>query len=70
MTDEQKRRAWVGDLIHDDDADRHGIVTDVYGGSTWVLRPERGPDQWTSQQPHRLRVIKTREERLREQNAG
>ncbi|GHG97807.1 hypothetical protein [Streptomyces rubradiris] len=69
MTDEQKRRAWVGDLIHGDDTDRHGIVTDVYGGTTWV--PERGPGRWASpRQPHRLRVIKAREERPRERNAG
>ncbi|MEU7089643.1 hypothetical protein OG350_30145 [Streptomyces achromogenes] len=69
MTGEQGRRAWVGDLIHDEDADRRGIVADVRGGATWVLRPEYGPDRWTSQRPDRLRVIKTREERLRERSA-
>ncbi|MCZ0205793.1 hypothetical protein OZK63_10255 [Streptomyces sp. UMAF16] len=69
MTGEQGRRAWVGDLIHDEDADRRGIVADVRVGATWVLRPEYGPDRWTSQRPDRLRVIKTREERLREQSA-
>ncbi|AJP01596.1 hypothetical protein TU94_08885 [Streptomyces cyaneogriseus subsp. noncyanogenus] len=66
MSGERKRRAWVGDLIHDQDADRRGIVEDVRGGATWVLRPEYGPHRWTSQQPDRLRVIKTREERLRD----
>ncbi|MCC9742100.1 hypothetical protein [Streptomyces sp. MNU89] len=65
MTGEETLRAWVGDLIHDEDADRRGIVADVRGGATWVLRPEHGPDRWTSRQPDRLRVIKTREERLR-----
>lgn len=69
MTGEQKRRAWVGDLIHDEDADRRGIVADVRGGTTWVLRPEYGPDRWTSRQPERLRVIKSREERLRDRDA-
>jgi hypothetical protein len=44
-------------------------VADVRGGATWVLRPEYGPDRWTSQRPDRLRVIKTREERLRERSA-
>ena len=55
MTGEQTRRAWMGDLIHDEDADRRGIVADVSGGATWVLRPEAGPDRWTSRRPDRLR---------------
>ncbi|CAL9399280.1 hypothetical protein SUDANB105_01417 [Streptomyces sp. enrichment culture] len=57
MTGEQKRRAWVGDLIHDEDAGRRGVVADVRGGVTWVLRPECGPGRWTSRRPERLRVI-------------
>ncbi|MFF8452367.1 hypothetical protein ACF06Q_32425 [Streptomyces leeuwenhoekii] len=69
MTGERKRRAWVGDLIHDEEADRRGIVTDVRGGAVWVLRPEYGPGRWSSRQPHRLRVIKTREERLPKRDA-
>ncbi|MEU0331814.1 hypothetical protein [Streptomyces sp. NPDC006193] len=69
MTGKQERCAWVGDLIHDEDADRRGIVADVRGGATWVLRSEHGPDRWTSRQPVRLRVIKTREERLRDRDA-
>ncbi|MFJ6985582.1 MULTISPECIES: hypothetical protein [unclassified Streptomyces] len=69
MTGGQERRAWVGDLVHDQDTERRGIVADVRGGATWVLRPEYGPDRWTSQQPDRLQVIKTREERLRERSA-
>jgi hypothetical protein len=69
MTGEQERRAWVGDLIHDEDADRRAIVADVRGGSTWVLRPEYGTHRWTSNRPDRLRVIKTREERLRDRDA-
>lgn len=69
MTGKKEGRAWVGDLIHDEDADRRGIVADVRGGATWELRPEHGPGQWTSQRPDRLRVIKTREERLRDRGA-
>ncbi|MFH9061334.1 hypothetical protein ACH4GM_08990 [Streptomyces coeruleorubidus] len=59
-----ERRPWVGDLIHDETADRRGVVTDVRGGAVWVLRPESGPGQWISRQPDRLRVLKPREERL------
>lgn len=46
--------AWVGDLVHDEDTGRRGIVTDVRGGSTWVLRPEFGTGRWTSRAPERL----------------
>jgi hypothetical protein len=55
----------LGDLIHDEDTDRRGTVTNVQG-DTWVLRPESGPYRWTSRPPDRLRLIRTREERLRE----
>ncbi|MEV5315378.1 MULTISPECIES: hypothetical protein [unclassified Streptomyces] len=48
---------------------RRGVVVDVRGGVTRVLRPECGPDRWTSRQPERLRVIKTREEGLRDRGA-
>ncbi|WP_406206109.1 hypothetical protein [Streptomyces decoyicus] len=56
---------WVGDLIHDEDAGRRGVVTDVRDGSLWVLRPECGPGQWTSEHPERLTVVTPREQ-LRE----
>jgi hypothetical protein len=59
-----RRRAWVGDLIHDEDADRRGIVTDVQGGRVWVLRPEAGPGRWTSDRPELLTVVTPRESRL------
>ncbi|UUN30469.1 hypothetical protein [Streptomyces sp. FIT100] len=59
MSGERKPR--VGDLIHDEDADRHGVVTDVRGGAVWVLRPESGPGQWTSRHPERLAVVTPRE---------
>ncbi|MFJ6631991.1 hypothetical protein ACIQMR_11430 [Streptomyces sp. NPDC091376] len=57
-----ERKPWVGDLIHDTDANRRGVVTDVRGGAVWVLRPESGPGQWTSRQPERLTVVTPREE--------
>ncbi|MFI8364585.1 hypothetical protein ACIGD1_31075 [Streptomyces sp. NPDC085612] len=66
MSGGEKRRAWVGDLVHDEDADRQGIVTDVRGGALWVLRPVYGTHRWTSPWPERLRVVRTREDRLRE----
>ncbi|MGW2466528.1 hypothetical protein [Streptomyces bauhiniae] len=53
--------AWVGDLVHDEDAGRRGIVTDVRGGAMWVLRPEFGTGQWTSLAPERLTVLMPRE---------
>ncbi|MFF3895514.1 hypothetical protein ACFYY3_20455 [Streptomyces sp. NPDC001812] len=57
-----ERTPWVGDLIHDENADRRGIVTDVRGGTVWVLRPESGPGQWTSEQPECLTLMIPREE--------
>ena len=36
-----KRSPWLGDLIHDKDADRRGIVTDVRGGTLWVILSSR-----------------------------
>ncbi|MFD5492433.1 hypothetical protein ACTWJ9_01910 [Streptomyces sp. GDS52] len=60
------RIAWVGDLIHAENADRCGIVTDVRGGAVWVLRPESGPGQWVSEQPERLTVVTSREEMRRQ----
>ncbi|MER8033389.1 hypothetical protein ABTZ78_30985 [Streptomyces bauhiniae] len=61
MSGEQGRGAWVGDLVHDEDADRRGIVTDVRGGTLWVLRPEYGTGQWTSESPERLTLLEARQ---------
>ncbi|MEU6083764.1 hypothetical protein [Streptomyces sp. NPDC047108] len=60
-----RRTPWVGDLIHDRDAGRRGIVTDVRGGALWVLRPESGPGRWTSPQPDHL-VLVTPRARMRD----
>ncbi|MER7664522.1 MULTISPECIES: hypothetical protein [unclassified Streptomyces] len=56
-----KRSPWVGDLIHDEDADRRAIVTDVSGGTLWVLRPEYGVGLWTSEHPERLTLLESRQ---------
>ncbi|UPZ28152.1 hypothetical protein MUK60_10185 [Streptomyces sp. LRE541] len=58
-----ERKPWVGDLIHDEEADRRGVVTDVRGGTVWVLRPETGAGEWTSEHPERLAVVTPRERR-------
>ncbi|MFG2061751.1 hypothetical protein ACGFIK_10040 [Micromonospora sp. NPDC048871] len=57
-------RAWVGDLVHDEDAAEPGIVTDVLDETIWVLRPEFGSGLWTCADPGRLTVITPRAERV------
>ncbi|MEV6457105.1 hypothetical protein AB0M66_00525 [Streptomyces albidoflavus] len=58
------RTPWVGDLVHDEEAGRRGIVTDVLGGTVWVVRPEYGVERWTSERPERLTLLTPREEML------
>ncbi|WP_049570403.1 hypothetical protein [Streptomyces sp. SBT349] len=53
---------WIGDEVHDEDAGRDGIVTDVRDG-IYVLRPPLGTTEWTSAHPHRLTVVVPREQR-------
>ncbi|MEU2155212.1 hypothetical protein ABZ532_09335 [Streptomyces sp. NPDC019396] len=57
-----ERKPWVGDVVHDEEADRRGVVTDVRGGAVWVLRPEYGLEQWTSERPEQLTVVTPREQ--------
>ncbi|GGM29642.1 hypothetical protein GCM10011608_12940 [Micromonospora sonchi] len=57
-------RAWVGDLVHDEDAAQPGIVTDVLSETIWVLRPEVGSGKWVCMNPERLTVITPRAERV------
>ncbi|WP_371619946.1 hypothetical protein [Streptomyces sp. NBC_00454] len=59
------QRAWVGD--HVKDANGHGvIVTDVRGGTTWVLRPVYGgtSSQWETDDPDALTVLRRRADRI------
>ncbi|MFF8456980.1 hypothetical protein ACF06T_20865 [Streptomyces albidoflavus] len=58
------RTPWVGDLVHDEEAGRRRIVTDVRGGTVWVVRPEYGVERWTSERPERLTLLTPREEML------
>ncbi|MCT9077890.1 hypothetical protein [Streptomyces fulvoviolaceus] len=62
---EERPRVWVGDQVHDANADREGIVTDVKGG-TYVLRPVyMWSGTWTAPSDKGLEVTVSREERLR-----
>ncbi len=55
-------KPWVGDLVHDEGADRTGVVSDVRDG-VYVLRPDNGPGHWLCDAPGRLTVVVPREER-------
>ncbi|MEE4596738.1 hypothetical protein V2J94_33455 [Streptomyces sp. DSM 41524] len=55
MTGERQCR--MGNLTHDEDTARLGIVTDMDSGAVGVLRPHIGPGQWTSRQPEGLTVL-------------
>ncbi|GAA3175878.1 MULTISPECIES: hypothetical protein [Streptomyces] len=52
------RRAWVGDLVQDDDGQR-AIVTDVRAnGTVWVLRPPtEGGCHWETDDPDSLEIL-------------
>ncbi|MFI2188279.1 hypothetical protein [Streptomyces sioyaensis] len=52
----------MGDLVHDEDADRTGILSDVRKG-VYVLRPDIGPGEWFCDAPDRLTLVVPREER-------
>ncbi|WP_405459666.1 hypothetical protein OG786_20855 [Streptomyces sp. NBC_00101] len=50
-------KPWVGDQVRDEEAGRDGVITDVQGGTVYVLRALRGPDQWKSRRGDRLTVV-------------
>jgi hypothetical protein len=51
--------------VHDDATDREGIVSDVKGGTTYVLRHLHGGGLiWTTSDPGRLTVTVPREKRV------
>ena len=56
-------KAWVGDVVFDEDEGRTGIVHDVKDG-VYLLRTEYGGDIWTTQHVDRLTVTTPREERV------
>lgn len=49
-------KAWVGDEVHDEDAGRTGMVTDVSGGIYFVRPLTGGGAEWTQNDPDRLTV--------------
>ncbi|MFE7762917.1 hypothetical protein [Streptomyces sp. NPDC057438] len=49
-------KAWVGDEVHDEDAGRTGMVTDVSGGVYFVRPLTGGGPEWTQNNPDRLTV--------------
>ncbi|MEU3183303.1 hypothetical protein ABZ707_03690 [Streptomyces sp. NPDC006923] len=50
-------KAWVGDQVHDGATDRKAIVTDVQGGSRFILRPIWGMgENWVAEDPEKLTV--------------
>ncbi|MFB7111714.1 hypothetical protein [Streptomyces sp. NPDC056291] len=58
-------KAWVGDQVFDEDAQREGIVTDVKNG-VYLLRPLAGGGAgWLSSTPDQLRVTVPRGEGAR-----
>ncbi|MFJ3665092.1 hypothetical protein ACIPSE_01410 [Streptomyces sp. NPDC090106] len=65
MSEQTRTTAWVGDQVHDSNAGREGIVTDIRAG-TYVLRPLHSwTDLWTAPDVGCLEITVSREERLR-----
>ncbi|MFD8685387.1 hypothetical protein [Streptomyces sp. NPDC059651] len=58
-------RPWVGDQVYDEDADREGIVSDVQGGSVYILRSVYGHDQWQNLNGDRLKITVSLQDRVR-----
>ncbi|MGA5116842.1 hypothetical protein [Streptomyces pseudogriseolus] len=56
-------KAWVGDLVFDEDAQREGIIHDVKRG-VFHLRPPAGGQPWTNPDGDRLTVLTPREQRV------
>lgn len=57
------RKPWVGDQVHDEDADREAIITDVRRKEGYILRPLHGGVEWTAPTSERLTVTAPQAER-------
>ncbi|MFG1806202.1 hypothetical protein [Streptomyces sp. NPDC049040] len=56
-------KAWLGDQVRDEVAERDGIVTDIRQG-LFVLRPlYRSTEEWTADSDEQLTVTVPREDR-------
>ena len=65
MTEEQTK-AWVGDQVWDEEADREGIVSDKRGDGTYLLREAHvWTVTWTALNADKLTVTVPREERIK-----
>lgn len=51
-------KPWVGDEVYDGATGRKAIVTDVQGGSQYILRPHTGGGpHWVAEDPERLKFL-------------
>ncbi|MFD7685578.1 hypothetical protein [Streptomyces sp. NPDC059781] len=65
MTEEQTG-AWVGDRVWDEEAGREGIVSDMRGDGTYLLREVHAWSlTWTALNADKLTVTVPREERIK-----
>ncbi|MFD0210794.1 hypothetical protein ACFVH9_17075 [Streptomyces hirsutus] len=64
MTEEKP--PWVGDQVHDANADKEGVVTDVKNG-TYILRPVHSywGQTWTASDAEVLTITVSRLERIK-----
>ena len=49
-------KTWIGDQVHDEEAQRDGIITDVRAG-VYVLRTVYGAREWTTKNPGHLTIV-------------
>lgn len=62
MTDRRHPGPWVGDLVRDPVAGRTATLTDVRGGTVYVLRAP-GQVEWDAEDPARLEIVTRRTDR-------
>ncbi|MGW5467675.1 hypothetical protein [Streptomyces chartreusis] len=58
-------KAWVGDLVFDEDTERTGIVHDVKKGVYEIRPAQGGGGMWTCHNPERLTIRTPREQRVK-----
>jgi hypothetical protein len=63
---EDEPKAWVGDQVWDEDAEKEGVVTDVKAGTYVIREVYAWARTWTAPSSERLRVTVSRLERLKQ----
>ncbi|WP_328673147.1 hypothetical protein [Streptomyces sp. NBC_00328] len=63
---EDEPKPWVGDQVWDEDAEKEGVVTDVKAGTYIIREVYAWARTWTAPGPEHLKIMVTREERLRQ----